>query len=207
MMRCLSRHAWAIAAVLLSASLVAVPMGFGSAHAQQTQQAAVTDPASLPDQEIGRRFTVKPEDLPPPHTGPVVASRSLTVPYAGQTLRVPEGFTATPFATGLANPRRLLVLPNGDVIVAEQRAGYLTLLRDQDGDGKADWVERHAEGFKATLRSRLARPRCARGRPGRDLARAAPGGRLAPGPQRSSSAPPTCRRTSACRRRTWWARR
>ena len=33
--------------------------------------------------------------------------------------------------TGLTHPRRLLVLPNGDVIVAEQRAGYLTLLRDR----------------------------------------------------------------------------
>ena len=43
---------------------------------------------------------------------------------------MPPGFTATPFATGLANPRRLLVLPNGDVLVAEQSAGYLTLLRD-----------------------------------------------------------------------------
>ena len=31
--------------------------------------------------------------------------------------------------------------------MAEQRVGYLTLLRDQDGDGNADWVERHAEGF------------------------------------------------------------
>ena len=62
---------------------------------------------------------------------------------------MPEGFTVTAFATGLTHPRRLLVLPNGDVIVAEQRVGYLTLLRDQDGDGKADWVERHAEGFNA----------------------------------------------------------
>jgi glucose/arabinose dehydrogenase len=103
----------------------------------------------LPDQELGRRFTVKPEDMSPPNTGPVVASRSIVIPYAGQVPRVPEGFTATPFATGLAHPRRLLVLPNGDVIVAEQRVGYLTLLRDQDGDGKADWVERHAEGFNA----------------------------------------------------------
>ena len=76
MMRCLSRHAWATAAVLVSAGLLVLPTGFAPAHAQQaqpTQQAAVTDPASLPDQEIGRRFTVKPEDLPPPHTGPVVA--------------------------------------------------------------------------------------------------------------------------------------
>ena len=71
------------------------------------------------------------------------------MPYAGQVPRVPEGFTATPFAVGLAHPRRLLVLPNGDVIVAEQKMGYLTLLRDQDGDGNADWIERHAEGFNA----------------------------------------------------------
>jgi glucose/arabinose dehydrogenase len=150
-MRCFSRCAGAAAALMLATGLVAPVLDRGSAQAQQPSQAAAapTDPASLPDQELGRRFTVKAEDLPPPHTGPVVASRSLVVPYAGQAPRVPEGFTATPFATGLANPRRLLVLPNGDVIVAEQRVGYLTLLRDQDGDGKADWVERHAEGFNA----------------------------------------------------------
>jgi glucose/arabinose dehydrogenase len=60
-----------------------------------------------------------------------------------------EGFTATPFITGLEHPRRLLVLPNNDVIVAEQKTGYLTLLRDQDGDGKADYIERYADDFKA----------------------------------------------------------
>jgi glucose/arabinose dehydrogenase len=113
------------------------------------QQSTPNDPASLPEQQLGHRFTVKAEDLPPPHTGPVVAARSLVVPYAGQVPRVPEGFTATPFATGLAHPRRLLLLPNGDVIVAEQKMGWLTLLRDQDGDGKADFIERHAEGFNA----------------------------------------------------------
>src|SRR5215204_1133100 len=105
------------------------------------------DPASLPDQELGRRFAVKAEDLPPPRTGPVVSNRPLTLPYEGQTLRVPEGFTATLFASGLQHPRRLLVLPNGDVLVAEQKVGYLTLLRDADGDGKADWIQRHAEGL------------------------------------------------------------
>ena len=60
---------------------------------------------------------------------------------------MPDGFTATAFATGLEHPRRLLVLPNGDVLVAEQSAGYLTLLRDEDGDGKAEWIQRHVEGF------------------------------------------------------------
>ena len=105
------------------------------------------NPATLPEQQIGEKFTVKAEDLPPPKTGPVVASRSLIVPYQDQKPRAPDGFTATAFATGLEHPRRLLVLPNGDVILAEQSKGHLTLLRDDDGDGKADWIQRHAEGF------------------------------------------------------------
>src|SRR5215470_6001553 len=131
-------------------TLAAAAMTFVSSQAQNSSTATVgtgSDPASLPDQELGRRFMVKPDDLPPPRTGPVVSNRPLTLAYQGQTPRVPEGFTATLFASGLMHPRRLLVLPNGDVLVAEQKVGYITLLRDQDGDGKADWIERHAEGF------------------------------------------------------------
>jgi len=96
------------------------------------------------EHEVGRRFQIDPNDLPAPKTPPIVTNRSLTVPFDGQTLQVPPGFTATPFATGLANPRRLLVLPNGDVLVAEQGPGYLTLLRD-DGQGRAIWIDRHVE--------------------------------------------------------------
>src|SRR5580704_12564938 len=84
----------------------------------------------LKEHELGRRFRIDPADLPAPKTGPIVTNRVLIVPYAGQAPQVPAGFTATPFATGLVNPRRLLVLPNGDVLVAEQSAGYLTLLRE-----------------------------------------------------------------------------
>src|ERR1700738_4336799 len=96
------------------------------------------------EHEIGRRFRVDPAEPPAPKTPPIVNNRPLTVPFNGQTLQVPPGFTAAPFATGLANPRRLLVLPNGDVLVAEQSAGYLTLLRD-DGEGRAKWIDRYVE--------------------------------------------------------------
>ena len=96
------------------------------------------------EHEIGRRYHIDPADLPAPKTGPIVTDRSLIIPYSGQTLQVPQGFVATPFATGLANPRRLLVLANGDVLVAEQSAGYVTLLRD-DGEGHAKWIDRHVE--------------------------------------------------------------
>jgi glucose/arabinose dehydrogenase len=149
-MKTLSRHA-----IIFTAALALTSLSLGSAFAQQKkatqaaeQSGPASDPALLPDQELGRRFTVRTEDLPPPKTGPIVASRSLTLPYQGQVPRVPEGFTVTPFATGLEHPRRLLVLPSGDVIIAEQKVGYLTLLRDEDGDGRAEWVQRHAEGFK-----------------------------------------------------------
>src|SRR5690606_9266206 len=76
---------------------------------------------------------------------------------------VPEGYTIRAIATDLQIPRQTLVLPNGDILVAEGRggnapalkpkdviAGYikakgtssvkggdrLTLLRDADGDGE-----------------------------------------------------------------------
>lgn len=77
-----------------------------------------------------------------------------------------SGFAVQPFATGLNHPRNLLVLPNGDVLVAESAAppreesggvrdwiagllmkkstgagasaNRVTLLRDTTGDGRAD---------------------------------------------------------------------
>ena len=146
------KHAshFAGAAVMAAiATTVLSPAGAQPGNPPLPKKTATFDPATLPDQEIGRRFSINAEDLPPPKSGPVVSSRSLTLPYEGQRPRAPEGFTVTAFATGLEHPRRLLVLPNGDVIVAEQKKGYLTLLRDEDGDGKAEWIERHLEGLNA----------------------------------------------------------
>jgi glucose/arabinose dehydrogenase len=140
-----------ISSIALAASAAAV-LALSSASAQQ--QAAAPRQGSVTkeelgqnfqaEHEIGRRFHIDPNDLPAPKTGPIVTDRSLVVPFSGQALEVPPGFAAAPFATGLANPRRLLVLPNGDVLVAEQSAGYLTLLRD-DGEGRAKWIDRHVE--------------------------------------------------------------
>ena len=135
---------------LVVAVLIGAVLGFFSADAQQNATRGQAPSVSsltqnfLAQHEIGRRFHIDPSDLPPPKTGPIVTDRSLIVPYSGQVPQVPSGFTATPFATGLVNPRRLLVLPNGDVLVAEQSAGYLTLLRD-DGSGHATWIDRHVE--------------------------------------------------------------
>jgi glucose/arabinose dehydrogenase len=139
-----------ISLIALAASAAAV-LALSSASAQQPAapgQGPVTKEELAQnfqvEHEIGHRFHIDPNDLPAPKTGPIVTDRSLIVPFNGQALEVPPGFAATPFATGLVNPRRLLVLPNGDVLVAEQSAGYLTLLRD-DGEGRAKWIDRHVE--------------------------------------------------------------
>ena len=109
------------------------------------------------------------------------------MPYDGQTPQVPPGFIATLFATGLANPRRLLVLPNGDVLVAEQSAGYLTLLRD-DGDGPRQMDQSPCRGPQPALRPRLAGRQTPGRRPGRHLARAACRRRAARGPAAAAAA-------------------
>ncbi|NBC31442.1 MAG: sorbosone dehydrogenase [Alphaproteobacteria bacterium] len=101
-----------------------------------------------PAQAPGTRYEVRPEDMPAPYAsqsvsqGPQRAAR----PESG-ALQVPEGFEATLFAAGLTHPRALLVLPNGDVLLAESRAGQVTLLRDTDGDGQADAAVPYARGF------------------------------------------------------------
>jgi glucose/arabinose dehydrogenase len=97
------------------------------------------------DQEIGRSFRISPDQLPPPKATRAVSNRPLTLPFEAQVPKVPDGFQATLFAK-LENPRRMLVLPNGDIIVAEQNTGHLTLLR-ASADGKAEFIERHAENF------------------------------------------------------------
>jgi glucose/arabinose dehydrogenase len=63
---------------------------------------------------------------------------------AGVMPRVPLNFRIQPYARGLEGASALLVLPNGDVLVAESRHGpvrsveRLTLLRDTAGTGTAD---------------------------------------------------------------------
>ncbi len=99
--------------------------------------------------EVGERIEVRPEDLPPPYAtqSATNAPRRIARP-AGATLSVPPGFRVNVFADGLDHPRWLAVTENGDVLLAEPRAGRVTLLRDGDGDGEAELVETFATGLQ-----------------------------------------------------------
>jgi len=64
---------------------------------------------------------------------------------AGLTL--PPGFCALVVAESIGNARHLVVLENGDILVAARGAGGgVRLLRDTTGDGKADVVRRFGPG-------------------------------------------------------------
>ncbi|WP_347168867.1 sorbosone dehydrogenase family protein [Pseudomonas salmasensis] len=97
-------------------------------------------------------------------------------PWGDQKPKVPEGYSVTAIATDLAIPRQTLVLPNGDILVAEGRGGNaaklkpkdviasvikaqgntkvkggnrLTLLRDADGDGTYELKTVFADNLNA----------------------------------------------------------
>jgi len=97
----------------------------------------------------GTRFEVRPEDLPPPYETPSARNgpRALAPPAAGLP-RVPAGFAVNLFAAGLSSARNLITAPNGDLFLAESRAGRITLLRDEDGDGVADLILVFASGLQ-----------------------------------------------------------
>lgn len=102
-------------------------------------------------------------ELPNPHRA-VMPDMTIAkpTPWGDSVPTVPAGFKVSAIATDLAIPRQTLVLPNGDILVAEGRGGSapnlkpkdviagkikakgntqvksgnrLTLLRDADGDG------------------------------------------------------------------------
>ncbi|WP_313199589.1 YbhB/YbcL family Raf kinase inhibitor-like protein [Rhizobium sp.] len=53
-------------------------------------------------------------------------------------LKVPEGFSVQPFAQGLGNSRIIAVSDQGFVYVSRREEGDVLLLKDDDGDGRAD---------------------------------------------------------------------
>ncbi|HEX5776385.1 MAG TPA: sorbosone dehydrogenase family protein, partial [Caulobacteraceae bacterium] len=100
----------------------------------------------------------------------------------GQKPTPPAGFAVDPFAAGLDHPRWLYVLPNGDVLVAESNAqprkakglmewieqrvmkaagagvpsaDRISLLRDADGDGRAEVRTVFLDGLKSPFGMQL----------------------------------------------------
>lgn len=75
-------------------------------------------------------------------------------PWEGQRPVAPQGYAVAAIATGLNLPRQTLVLPNGDILVAEGRGGGAPALRPKDiiaGIIKAKGVSSVKSGNRLTL--------------------------------------------------------
>jgi len=127
----------------------------------------------------GEQQTYGPDpQLPEPNRGllprMVIAKPA---PWGDKAPTVPQGYTVTAIATDLGIPRQSLVLPNGDILVAEGRGGAdapklkpkaviagvikakgttqvdsghrVTLLRDADGDGQYELKTVFADDLNA----------------------------------------------------------
>jgi len=97
-----------------------------------------------------------------PGTVRKITAADLPVPYATSSAgngprvvarpdnawpKVPEGFKVELYASELDNPRLLRTAPNGDVFVAETRAGRIRVLRGIGTDGKAKQSEIFSSGL------------------------------------------------------------
>lgn len=119
-----------------------------------------------------------PDPVLPPQSDALLPAMNIATPagWDGDLPTVPQGFAITPLATGLKIPRQMLVLPNGDILVAEGAGGHapklrpkdviagyikgkgktsvksgdrVSLLRDADGDGRAELVSEFITGLDA----------------------------------------------------------
>lgn len=71
-----------------------------------------------------------------------------TPPPADQELELPEGFEINVFAEGgFREPRNIVVAPNGDFFLTDSQANTIYVLRDADGDGKAEGRETFLTGL------------------------------------------------------------
>src|SRR6201995_4711223 len=89
---------------------------------------------------------IRPQDLPAPGPSSANVSR-VTARPAGATPQVPDGFRIELFADGLSGPRIIRTAPNGDIFVAETRAGRVRVLRAADGAAKPNANEIFASGL------------------------------------------------------------
>lgn len=72
--------------------------------------------------------------------GHVVEPQKLVPAYEAlsQSIRVPEGFSVSIFASGLQNPRMMAVRDDGTVYVTRHEQGDVVMLKDTTGDGRAN---------------------------------------------------------------------
>ena len=110
-----------------------------------TGQKAFTD-YSQEHPGVRRRITVA--DLPQPKQDESVDNGADEVDRpAGAMPQAPPGFKVELYAQGFTEPRLIRTAPNGDLFLADSKAGQIRVLRGVGSDGKAQTSETFATGL------------------------------------------------------------
>jgi glucose/arabinose dehydrogenase len=105
-------------------------------------------PGDYQNDAPGNVHQVKVADLPAPYATISAGNAPSTVDRpAGAQLAVPPGFQVKLFASDLSGPRLMRTAPNGDVFVAETRAGRIHVLRAPDGADQPSESSVFADGL------------------------------------------------------------
>jgi len=124
--------------------------GFSPAAAQSSLREGKDAFGSWRQDAPGTLRLIRPQDLPAPGATASAANMSRVMPRPAEMApRVPAGFKIELFAEGLSGPRVIRVAPNGDIFVAETRAGRIRVLRAADGAAKPATNEVFATGLHA----------------------------------------------------------
>jgi len=92
------------------------------------------DPGDWRNAAPGVKHHITLADLPKPYSTVSSGNNPRVVRQpTNAVLSVPAGFTVRLFASGLSGPRLLRVAPNGDIFIAETRAGRIRVMRAADG--------------------------------------------------------------------------
>jgi hypothetical protein len=84
----------------------------------------------------GQLHRISVASLPPPYATASSRNNSSVVGKPkNAALALPAGFHIEPFATGFEGARRMLVAPNGDILLTEIGGGRVTVLRPSAQDG------------------------------------------------------------------------
>ena len=102
--------------------LACAAFAVGTAAAQQTTE-QLQNPKAADVQVVAH--VVEPEQLEP-------------TPERLAALQMPDGFELDVFADSLVNPRMLAVADDGTVYVTRRALGDVIMLKDENGDGRAD---------------------------------------------------------------------
>jgi glucose/arabinose dehydrogenase len=96
----------------------------------------------------GQRHKISVADLPGPMPETSVGNAPENVPRPqGAWPKVPAGFKAQLYASGLRTPRIIHTAPNGDVFVAESDGGRIRVFRGLKADGTPEQSEVFASGL------------------------------------------------------------